>query len=257
MKTIIVYHQQKPGVDCPDGICAAWVVAQKFPDFELVGDVYLNNQEYEEEGYQLPFDPTGKDVIIVDFSYPKAILEFIADRANKLYVLDHHKSRMSDINSLSDRILGGYDADECGATFAWKYFMGDVGMPWFLSHVRDRDIGTNGYYEGEIPHSEAINTAISTRRKGLVGVEAFPIFDQLLKETPQDLINEGLPAIEERDRLVKEALNQYNGALLRVAEYLVPCYQIVNPNAHRHYHLLPSSRMTPRQLACVLQRIPL
>lgn len=241
MKTIIVYHQTKPGVDCPDGICAAWVVSQKFPDFELVGDVYLNNEDYQKENYQLPFDPTGQDVVIVDFSYPKAILGRIADRANKLYVLDHHKTRMGDIESLSDRIRGGYDADECGATFAWKYFMGDRGMPWFLPHVRDRDIGTNGYYEGEIPHSEAINTAISARRKGLIGAEAFPVFDQLLKETPQDLINEGLPAIEERNRLVEEALNQYNGAMLQVGEYLVPYYQIANPKAHRHYSVIGSA----------------
>lgn len=238
---IIVYHQVKAGLDCPDGICAAWVAARAIDgEFELVGDSYLNNSEYESPDYNLPFDPRGKIVILVDFSYPKSVLEAISNSVEKLIVLDHHRSRLEDIKSLNDRILGGYSADDCGSTFAWKYFFPGEPEPWFLSHVKRRDIGTDGYYNGDCPDSEAINTAISSRRKGLVGKDSFPIFDQLLLEKEEDLISEGKPEIEERDLLVEEALNQYNGAILQVGEYAVPYYQLANPKSHRHYSIIGS-----------------
>lgn len=250
MSTTIIYHQIKPGLDCPDGICAAWVVTRAVQgwgvveEIEVIGDSYLNESEYG-EGYQLPFDPLDKDVIIVDFSYPRSIMEGIADRAKSLTVLDHHKSRMGDLQSLSDRIRGGYSADDCGATFAWNFFYPsecypDKPMPWFLPHVRNRDIGAGGYYEGEIPNSEAINTAISSRRQGLKGIEAFRVFDQLMSETEEVLIAEGMPAIKDRNKLVKEVLANYNGALLKVGEYLVPYYHITNYQAHRHYSIIGS-----------------
>ena len=241
MKTIIVYHQVKPGVDCPDGICAAWVVSKKFPNYELVGDSYLNREDYEKEDYRLPFDPDGKDVVIVDFSYPASVLSAIASRAKSLTVLDHHDTRMDDIKSLSDRILGGYDANECGTTFAWKHFFGDKPMPWFLPHVRNRDIGANGYYEGECPKSEAITDVMSKRRVGLIGAEAFPVFNQLLNEEPEKIVTEGLPQVIQKNALVEEELNRYDGATLQVAQYLVPFYKIENPKAYRHCSAIGSA----------------
>lgn len=247
---IIVYHQIKPGLDCPDGICAAWVASRNLNDFQLIGDSYLNNDDYKNSDYQLPFDPTGNVVIIVDFSYPKNILEQITDKAEQLIVLDHHKTRMNNLASLSDRILGGYSADDCGATFAWKYFHPREPMPWFLPHVKNRDTGSNGYYEGETPESEAITTAISLRRKGLVGKEAFKVYEDLLDLTPEQVITEEIKQdLIERDRLAKEALSQYNGALLQVGDYLVPYYHLVNTNAHRHYSVIGSKAAQRHQEA--------
>lgn len=238
-ETIIVYHQVKPGVDCPDGICAAWVVARAIQEsWELIGDSYLNNSEYELPEYQLPFNPAKKDVILVDFSYPKSILERIANEAYTLTILDHHKSRANDISSLSNRILGGYSADECGATFAWRHFHSSEPEPWFLRHVWRRDTGADGYYDGDCPTSEAIGAAMSKRRKFLLGQSAFKIFDNLLKCSENQIIDEGIGEIEERDVLVKEALNQYNGAVINVAGYTVPYYQLANRDCHRFYSIV-------------------
>jgi len=51
-KPVVVYHQVKPGTDCPDGICAAWVVLKAIQEqgcnkFELVGDSYLNDKDFD------------------------------------------------------------------------------------------------------------------------------------------------------------------------------------------------------------------
>ena len=245
---IVVYHQVRPGTDCPDGICAAWVASRKLEDYQLIGDSYLNNKDYEKPDYLLPFDPTGNDIIIVDFSYPKVILEQIADKANSLTVLDHHKNRMGNLASLSDRILGGYSADDCGATFAWKYFYPNEPMPWFLPHVKNRDIGSNGYYEGECFESEAVTIAISLRSRGLVGKDAFKVYEGLLNLASEDLITEEIKQeLIERDRLAEEALSHYNGALLQVENYLVPYYHLINPEAHRHCSVIGSRAASRHQ----------
>ena len=242
--SIIVYHLVKPGTDCPDGICAAWIVSKALNsrqiNYQLIGDVYLNEKEYLKDNYILPFDYIDNDIILVDFSYPYLILDGIRKQAKSLTILDHHESRMIDIANLGKHIKGGYSPSDCGATFAWNYFFPDTPQPWFLKYVRQRDIGVDGYYEGEIPHSEAINTAISTRRKGLIGVEAFTVFEQLLDTAEQELIDEGMPFIIERDKLVNEALNQYNGATIQVGKYNVPYYQLVNKEAHQHYSVIGS-----------------
>lgn len=251
MKSIIVYHQAKKGTDCPDGIAAAWVTARylrshlTLPEklcslfgrksFELIGEVYLNNKDYEKPDYKLPFDPTGRHVYIDDFSYPEKVLRAIADVALSLTVLDHHESRMNDIAALRDRILGGFSKDECGTSFAWKHFFPDEPVPWFVKHIRMRDIGANGYYQGLQPDSEKINAAISARRKGKQGEEAFKVFDDLMKLSEDVLREEGKPLIEERDRTIEQALSQYNGALICVGEYIVPLYQLTDKKAHPYY----------------------
>ncbi len=31
----IIYHQAKPGMDCPDGICSAWVAHKAYPSAQV------------------------------------------------------------------------------------------------------------------------------------------------------------------------------------------------------------------------------
>jgi hypothetical protein len=40
MKTAIVYHQVKPGIDCADGITSAWVAKRKYAEADLIGASY-------------------------------------------------------------------------------------------------------------------------------------------------------------------------------------------------------------------------
>lgn len=240
---VIVYHQVKPGVDCPDGICAAWIAARAFPGagIEVVGDSYLSESEYlTADGYALPFSPEGRKVILVDFSYPKKVLEQILETAESLTVLDHHKSRLPDVSALSPRILGGCDLAECGATCAWKFFFPGIPQPWFLKYVWQRDTGADGYYEGLIPESEAIASALSARRRGLVGEAAFQMFEDLLSDSPEQLLVEGLPEIRRRDALVQAELQGWAGQTLLVGEQEVPWLVIQDPQCYKHLSVVGS-----------------
>lgn len=242
MKTI-VYHQVKPGTDCPDGICAAWVAARAIgSEYELIGDSYLHNSEYESPDYNLPFNPAGKEVVLVDFSYPKAILEKIASESKSLTILDHHVSRADDISALSNRILGGYDGAECGATFAWRFFHPGKSEPWFLRHVWRRDTGANGYYDGECPESEAIGEAMSNRRHEYgIGESAFPFFDSLCGISEAELIAEGMPKIAQRNEAIEAYLSEWESAprMIDVLGDRVPLFECP-PHLHRNYSMVGS-----------------
>lgn len=243
MKTTIVYHQAKPGTDCPDGICAAWVVARAIGgDIELIGDSYLNNSEYDRPEYKLPFDFAGKQIILVDFSYPKSILERIAANSKSLTILDHHVSRADDISALSDRILGGYNGAECGATFAWCFFHPEKPEPWFLRHVWRRDTGADGYYDGECPESEAISEAMSSRRRQYgIGEAAFPFFDELCRVSETELVAVGMPKISERNEAIQSYLSEWELApkMIDVLGDRVPLFECPQ-YLHRNYSMVGS-----------------
>lgn len=62
MTTAILYHQVKPGVDCPDGIAAAYIAYRKMPfphSTDLIGCVY---------GEEPPNLENYRNIVIVDFS---------------------------------------------------------------------------------------------------------------------------------------------------------------------------------------------
>ena len=45
-------------------------------------------------------DVTGKDVVLVDFSYKRPVLMEMAEKANNILILDHHKTSAEDLVDL-------------------------------------------------------------------------------------------------------------------------------------------------------------
>jgi oligoribonuclease NrnB/cAMP/cGMP phosphodiesterase (DHH superfamily) len=87
-KTLCIAH----GSSCIDGFAASWVVHRALQ----------NNVEFVYASYnQDPPDVKDRDVLIVDFSYPRPILEAMARTARSVLVLDHHKSAAEDLAELA------------------------------------------------------------------------------------------------------------------------------------------------------------
>ena len=198
MTTLIVYHQVKPGVDCPDGITAAWVTAKKYPDYELYGATYDSDELPE-------LNPHHSRVVIVDFSYPAKILEQWREQVSEVIVIDHHKTAMGMLEGLSSKVLKYFDMDECGATLAWRTFFPEQYVPAFLSYVRDRDLWNHEY-----PATREVHETFSQMRHGLKGCtepnRLFRLFDALAKLDGNDLVSLGLaiggPKIKAKDEKV-------------------------------------------------------
>lgn len=157
----IFYHQVKPGVDCPDGIVAAWVAQKSYPDAQVVGCVY---QE------QPPVAPVeGDHVVIVDFSFPLHIIDEWQSSGVAVNLIDHHKTAMEMLGDLLHQFGGfKFDMNECGATLAWKAFFPDHPMPAFLEFVRSRDLWLDcDLFQDPIPATLISHEALSGFRYSL------------------------------------------------------------------------------------------
>lgn len=140
---LCIYHG-----NCADGFGAAWAVRYALGDVvEFHAGIYGDP----------PPDVSGRDVVIVDFSYKRPVLDAMAARAASLLVLDHHKTAAEDLAGLPAArqswahhvgFLGApgcssvgalFDMDRSGAGLAWDYFVGGP-RPRLIDHIEDRDL---------------------------------------------------------------------------------------------------------------------
>lgn len=217
MKIAIVYHQVKEGVDCPDGVAAAWVVYRYFESMGFTPDVF--GCTYQSEPPKLE----GYDRIeIVDFSFPRSVIEGWAESGSLVTVLDHHKTaqeHLGDLSTFSKNIAVEFDMAECGATLAYKKYGYSNDMPAFLEYVRDRDL-----WNFELEQSEEIHESVSSARYGvgsaakLVNLSPLPhvfaLFDELAKMSKQDLVEKlgsaGEKLLEPKRQKIAAAANRAN-----------------------------------------------
>lgn len=127
---LIVYHAR-----CMDGFTAAWAAWRYFE-----GRCELLPASY---GDAPPADVKDRDVVVLDFSYPRAELEALAAGARSLLVLDHHKTAQEALAGLP---FARFDMSRSGAALAWDHFFGGPAegkpRPWIVEYVQDRDLWT-------------------------------------------------------------------------------------------------------------------
>lgn len=124
-RPLCIYH-----ANCADGFAAAWVVRKYFH-----GIVDFHPGVYGDT----PPDVTGRDVILVDFSYKRPVLEQLVGDAASVTILDHHISAQQDLIGL-DGAITVFDIHRCGAMIAWRYYFPNFAAPRLLLHIQDRDL---------------------------------------------------------------------------------------------------------------------
>ena len=125
MSLFCIYH-----ANCADGFTAAWAVWRAHPDTEFHEGVYG----------EVPPDCSGRDVVMVDFSYKRDALLKIAATANSVLILDHHKSAESELVDLPDNVTAVFDMERSGAMMAWNYYHPERAPSDLIIHVQDRDL---------------------------------------------------------------------------------------------------------------------
>ncbi|MFZ4536938.1 hypothetical protein [Propionivibrio sp.] len=121
---LIVHH-----APCPDGFGAAYAAWLHFGDeAEYVGADYGSSSELNVQ---------GREVYLLDFSFPRPRLEAMRKTAKSLVVLDHHKTAQEDLEGFPGAI---FDMAKSGARLAWEYFQPGKPLPKLLAYVEDRDL---------------------------------------------------------------------------------------------------------------------
>ncbi len=123
--SMCIYHG-----NCADGFGAAWVVRKALGEIDFVGAKYQ----------EAPPDVTGKDVVMVDFSYKRPVLLEMAEKANSILILDHHKTSAEDLVNLPANVTAKFDMSRSGAMLTWEHFFPGETPPPLLLHIEDRDL---------------------------------------------------------------------------------------------------------------------
>jgi len=128
MKPLCIYH-----ANCQDGFTAAWVVWNAYK-----GEVELYPGIYQKE----PPDVTDREVIMVDFSYKREVVEEMARKASSVLIIDHHKSAIADLANIkgSDNLNIAFDMLRSGAGLAWDFYNPSMPRPPLIDIVEDRDL---------------------------------------------------------------------------------------------------------------------
>lgn len=183
MKPICIYHG-----GCDDGFGAAWAVYK----------AERNNFEYYPGVYGVaPPDVTGRDVLMVDFSYKRDVLLEMSKTARSITILDHHKTAMEDLagfpvaspNVVSwesiwvapeNKIQVLFDMTRSGAGITWDFFHPNTPRSWLISYLEDRDL-----WKKELPYSDEFTIALRSYP------QTFARWNHISSEGPDYLINEG------------------------------------------------------------------
>lgn len=185
MKTLILYH-----ANCADGFCAAWIAHRKWGE-----DADYLPVQYGQE----PPDVTGRAVYILDFSYKRPVMRQILSQAQKVVVLDHHKTAEAELVDIIDEFVQRpdlianpsgselpvvhFDMSKSGGRLAWGFFFPGKPTPWLVDYTEDRDL-----WSWKLPNSREISAALAARPKTFgewYALDQFP-------SCPGELIREGV-----------------------------------------------------------------
>lgn len=229
MKPLVIYH-----ANCADGFTAAWAVRQAM-DCDIHPGVYN----------EPPPAAEGRDLILVDFCYPRHVLWDIQQVANSILVLDHHKSAEADLqpehqqivridqsahNFNWDKVLeyaradkgwiprtviyALFDQNRSGAGIAWDFFHPGKARPLFLDHVEDRDL-----WRFALQHTREICAAVHSHPY------TFEAWDALAAEPTFSLYQQGLVLVRARAKDITEQIAQCRRELV-IGNYRVPVASI-------------------------------
>jgi uncharacterized protein len=174
---LCIYHG-----NCLDGFGAAWAVRHALGD-----DVEF----YKGIHQQSPPDVDGLNVLLVDFSYKKDVLDEMLKTAASITILDHHISAQDELSELlaSGRIKGMFDMKKSGAMLAWQWFNPGQQAPDLIAYIQDRDL-----WSFELAGSREINSALSSYAFD------FDVWDRLMSGNKQaiDVLRREGEAIERK-----------------------------------------------------------
>lgn len=186
---VAIYH----GPTCPDGFACSWLLHKVYPDALFVAASYGDP----------PPDVVGKEVFIVDFSFPRPVMEQMISESMSLVCLDHHRSAQQALAGLgddNDMVLIIFDMERSGARLTYDYLterghLKNDFCAWLVEYAQDRDL-----WRHKLPMSREVNAALAS----------FPMdwlsWEYVQRRGYQELVNEGCGILRYQQQLVDLAV---------------------------------------------------
>jgi oligoribonuclease NrnB/cAMP/cGMP phosphodiesterase (DHH superfamily) len=206
MNPLIICHG--PCLDGAGAALAAWVKFGEDAEYRFAqyGDVPPTDDEIR-----------GREVYILDFSYPRAELERMHAVAAKLQVLDHHKTAQADLEGLP---YCEFTMSLSGAVMAWRYFHGTE-TPWLLAYIQDRDL-----WRWEFYRSKEVSAALAASGAGADFRKLIPLFENWDLHL-QTLTDTGTALLSYEQELVARIAKRAEEITLDGAKMLAVCSPVL------------------------------
>jgi oligoribonuclease NrnB/cAMP/cGMP phosphodiesterase (DHH superfamily) len=213
-RALVIYH-----ADCFDGFTSAWLadrywhltIYPRLVDYRpqpAVHTVGVEMPEFFAATYGGPAAPSvrNRDVLMVDFCYPRATIEAMAATALSLTILDHHKTAEKELRGIGNEPGEGFrvvfDMERSGCGLLWDELIvpGEGNLtglrparprPAIVNYVEDRDL-----WRRSLPNGDAVSAWIAAMPM------TFETWDRLAEE-----IAHGQAA--EYGRQVQRYIDQY------------------------------------------------
>lgn len=145
-------------------------------------------------GQPLPEIKNCNRIIILDFCYPRQVLQDLLNKC-EVIVIDHHRTAREELEAVKGLTYVKFDMNHSGARLTWDYFNGSIPRHWFIDYVEDRDL-----FKNKLDFTHEIAAALSLYPKTFEDWE-------LLKGLKQTMITQGLSILQYRDSLVANLAN--------------------------------------------------
>lgn len=149
MKSLVLYH-----ANCNDGFGAAFAAWAKLGDAAEYVPVQYGQVNTVEDLASKFGELAGRDIYLLDFSFPRPVLDWLLDNANRFVWLDHHKTAfelwdatvwMERQDGLQQWLGTGLKHTihlnnfKSGAMLAWQFFHPEKDVPLLIKMIDDRD----------------------------------------------------------------------------------------------------------------------
>ncbi|MCQ4271052.1 phosphohydrolase [Pseudomonas kuykendallii] len=208
-RVICIYHG-----GCADGFGAAYAVWRA-----LGRDVEFHPAKYG----SAPPDVAGAVVLVVDFSYPLETLQAMADVAEQVLVIDHHKTAAEALAALPEAPMGYhawrqrelrlsaiFDIRRSGAGLTWDFLNPGWGRPALVDYIEDRDLW---------------RFSLSATREVMAGLFSYPqefeVWAHFMEGGVRQLLQDG-KAIERKQRQDVAAVIRSSLRRMMIGDHDVP-----------------------------------
>lgn len=215
-KKLCIFHKH-----CLDGFASAYVVGEFFG---------IGNVEFMALDYHNPIpDIAGRDVYIVDFSWPPEQLLAAAVNANSVVMLDHHDKALKEwesfnSNEIPKNFVSVFDTSKAGVGVVWDFFYNNSGatkqvpLPSLLMFIQDYDL-----YKFEYSETRQIHAALTST--SMLADQRFHLFQDIVRNVEKDgyaeLVRHGRVVLDAQRVLCNNIVERNRGEVV-VLGYTVP-----------------------------------
>ena len=220
MKPLVIFH-----ADCQDGFGAAFAAWLKLGDeAEYLPMNYGEVKTPADFDMKVSLAAKDNDIYILDFSFPREVMDALFQHAKRVVWLDHHRSAFemwgqpSEGPRYKETSLRSYillDNNKSGAMLAWEYFHRGTEAPMLIQHIDDRD-----RWQFKLDGSKELHAALASYQPWSFeqwrGIFLCGLFEKETWRVPEEVYMEGAAILRAHNQHVQAALKQARPSSVRV-----------------------------------------